>query len=97
MDSGTFIAALGIIGIVVLGVFFPNHHVDSRIGDLSKNVDQRFGDMAKNIDSRFSDMAKLITAESARLEAVLKLEIAGLTTRVKVLEDRESPIVRTRG
>lgn len=109
------IAPVATLVIVVLGVFFSNHHVDSRfnalsshidtrIGDLSKTVDARIGsldarfiDLSKNMDQRFSDMAKLITAESARLEAVLKLDIAVLATRVKALEDRESPIVRTRG
>jgi hypothetical protein len=58
--------------VVILGVFFSNHHVDFRIADVSK----------------------LITAESARLEAVLKFEIASVSNRVKALEDRAGLIYR---
>jgi hypothetical protein len=31
-----------------------------------------------HVDARFSDVSKLITAESARLEAVLRLEISSV-------------------
>ena len=39
-------------------------------------------------------MSKLITAESARLESVLKLELAKVEARVKGLEDRAGLIYR---
>ena len=71
--------------IVVIGVLFSNHHVNSRIGDLSRHM-----------DARFSDMSKLITAESARLEAVLRLELNNLASRVTTLENREGVVVRPR-
>jgi hypothetical protein len=60
----------------------------------------------RHIDIRIADVTKLISAESARLEAVLKLdllrvetslktELAKLDFRVKTLEDRASLIYRS--
>jgi len=46
------------------------------------------------VNRRFDDMSKLITAESARLEAVLKLEIGKLEMRVRGLEERAGLIFR---
>lgn len=77
------IAPVATLVVVILGVLFQNHHVDVRIGDLSKTVDVRIG-----------DLSKLITAESARLEAVLRLEIERLAGRVKALEERAGLIYR---
>lgn len=57
--------------VVVIGVLFSNHHVDARMGDMSK----------------------LITAESARLEAVLKLEIEKVAARVRALEERSGGVI----
>jgi hypothetical protein len=53
------------------------------------------GVMAQNrhVDARIGDVSKLITAESARLEAVLKLEIAGVSGRVKTLEERGGTVI----
>ncbi len=73
------ISPVATLVIVVIGVLFSHHHVDARLGDFSRHM-----------DSRFADMSKLITAESARLEAVLRLELAGLSNRIKALEDRSS-------
>ena len=80
------VAPVATLVIVVIGVLFSNHHVDSRLGDFSRHM-----------DARFSDMTKLITAESARLEAVLKLDIERVVNRVAALENREGVIVRPRG
>lgn len=77
------IAPVATLVVVMFGVFFSNRHVDVRIADLSRNM-----------DARFADMSKLITAESARLEAVLRLDIERVATRVKALEDRASLIYR---
>ena len=65
--------------VVLFGVFFSNRHVDARIAD---------------VNGRIADVTKLITAESARLEAVIKLEIMKLQARVAKLEDRAGLIYR---
>jgi hypothetical protein len=73
------VAPVATLVVVTLGVFFSNHHVDTRISDLN------------------TSLTALIKAESARLEAVLKLDIGLLAARVKALEERAGPIYTARG
>jgi len=64
-------------------MFFSNHLVNVRLADFSRHM-----------DARFSDMTKLIKAESARLEAVLMLDMAQIASRVKALDERAGLIYR---
>jgi hypothetical protein len=72
--------------VVLFGVFFGNRHVDARIADVNGRI--------ADVNGRLADVAKLITAESARLEAVIKLEIMKVEARVAKLEDRAGLIYR---
>jgi hypothetical protein len=61
----------------------------TRASDLSRSIDARFGAVDARfglMEARFNDIIVLIRSESARLEAVLRADIAKLEQRVERLE-----------
>lgn len=54
--------------VVILGVFFSNHHVDVRISDLRSHMDSRFNSMDQMFQERLRRVEEIMDARLSRLE-----------------------------
>ncbi|HTS28269.1 MAG TPA: hypothetical protein VMH81_20490 [Bryobacteraceae bacterium] len=60
--------------VVVLGVFFSNHHVDVRITDLRAHMDGRFNSMDQLFQERLRRVEEVMDARLSRIEQELHLK-----------------------
>ena len=60
--------------VVVVGVLFSNHHVDTRIGDLRAHMDARFDTNDKLFQERLRRVEEVMDARLSRIEAELHLQ-----------------------
>jgi hypothetical protein len=58
--------------VVIVGVFFSNHHVDVRISDLLSHMDARFN----AVDARFASMDQLFQERLRRVEEVMDARLS---------------------
>ena len=58
--------------VVMVGVFFSNHHVDVRLGDLRSHMDARFN----SVDTRFTSMDQLFQERLRRVEEVMDARLS---------------------
>ena len=68
------IAPVATLIIVVLGVFFSNHHVDTRITDLRAHIDTRFTSSDQLSQERLRRVEEVMGARLDRIEQELHLK-----------------------
>lgn len=66
--------------VVLLGVFWNNRHVDTRISDLQRAMDARFN----AIDRRFEDQEKLFTEKLLRVGQIVDARLARMEDKLGV-------------
>ena len=60
--------------VVILGVFFSNHHVDVRISDLRSHMDARFTSLDQLFQERLRRVEEIMDARLTRIEELLHLK-----------------------
>jgi len=67
-----FVTPVAILIVVIVGVLFSNHHVDTRISDLRAHMDARFS----AVDARFGLMDQLFQERQRRVEEVMDARLS---------------------
>jgi hypothetical protein len=60
--------------VVILGVFYRNHHLDVRIGELRSHMDSRFKSMDKRFQEHLRRVEEIMDAWLRRIEQDLHLK-----------------------
>ena len=60
--------------VVIVGVFFSNHHVDVRISDLRAHMDARFGSTDQLFQERLRRVEEVMDARLSRIEQEIHLK-----------------------
>ena len=60
--------------VVIVGVFFSNHHVDVRMSDLRSHMDSRFNSMDQLFQERLRRVEEVMDARLSRIEQEIHLK-----------------------
>ena len=78
--------------VVIVGVFFSNHHVDVRISDLRGDLRGTIVDLRADMNARFADMNVRFADMNARLDTMDRLFQERLRRVEEILDARLSRI-----